>query len=94
LLDQVRDAIGDDARLARAGAGEDEQRPLGCEHGFALAFVEAGEEWHSLGRIAQARILSDRMRLSNFAAFALRARGTNSATIGRFHRGFAATCNK
>jgi hypothetical protein len=34
------------------------------------------------------------MRLSNFAARTFQARGTNSATIGRFHRGFAATCNK
>ncbi len=30
-LDQVGDAVGDDARLARAGAGEDEQ---GAIYGF------------------------------------------------------------
>ena len=40
----MSDAIGDDARLAGAGAGEDQQRTLGCEHSFALAFVQLVEE--------------------------------------------------
>ena len=44
LFDQMGDAIGDDARLAGAGAGENEQRAFGREHGFALAFVEFVEE--------------------------------------------------
>ena len=34
--DQVGDAVGEDARLARAGAGDDEQRALGGEDGLAL----------------------------------------------------------
>ena len=34
----------DDARLARAGAGQDEQRPVGLEDGVALFGVEASEE--------------------------------------------------
>jgi len=54
LLDQMRDAIGDHARLARACAREDEQRSFGCKHGFALAFVQSGDQRNSLGRIAQA----------------------------------------
>ncbi len=45
LLDQMRHAIGDHARLARARAREHQQRPFGSEHSFALAFVEAGDEW-------------------------------------------------
>ena len=36
VLDQVRDAIGDDARLAAAGAGKDEHRAFGGFDGFAL----------------------------------------------------------
>ena len=42
--DQVRDPVGEHARLARAGAGDDEQRPLDVEHGLALGRVEVGEE--------------------------------------------------
>lgn len=40
----MSDAIGDDARLAGAGAGQDEQRAFRCEHSFALALVEFVEE--------------------------------------------------
>ena len=36
VADEVGDPIGDDARLAGAGAGEDEQRSIAMEHGFAL----------------------------------------------------------
>jgi hypothetical protein len=36
--------VGDDARLARAGAGEDEQGALPVKDGFALFGVEAVEE--------------------------------------------------
>jgi hypothetical protein len=43
LFDQVRDAIGDHARLARPRARQDEHRPFGFDHCFALAFVETGE---------------------------------------------------
>ena len=41
--DEVRDAIGEDARLPGAGAGDDEERPLGRENGLALGLVEVGE---------------------------------------------------
>ena len=41
--DQVRDAVGQHARLARARAGDDEQRALGGEDGLALGVVQVGE---------------------------------------------------
>ena len=44
LFDQMRDAIGDDARLAGAGAGQHEQRAFGRQHSFALAFVQFVEQ--------------------------------------------------
>ena len=42
--DEVGDAVGDDPRLARSGAGEDEERPLGRRDGAGLLGVEAGED--------------------------------------------------
>ena len=42
--DQMRDAVGENARLARAGSGDDEQRPVDVEDGLALGRVQAGEE--------------------------------------------------
>ena len=36
MVDQVRDAISDDARLAAAGAGQDQYRPADRFHGFTL----------------------------------------------------------
>jgi hypothetical protein len=41
--DQVRDPVGEDARLAGARAGDDEQRPFRVQHGLALRGVEIGE---------------------------------------------------
>ena len=43
-LDEVGDAVGEHAGLARAGAGEDEQRALEVGDGLALGLVEAGEQ--------------------------------------------------
>ena len=40
--------MGDDASLARAGAGENQQRAVGLEDGFLLFGIEGGEEIHSL----------------------------------------------
>ena len=40
LVDQPRDAAGDDARLARAGAGQDEQRAIGSFDGIALFRIQ------------------------------------------------------
>ena len=42
-VDQVRDAIGEDAGLPGARAGDDEQRPFGGEHGLPLRGIEVGE---------------------------------------------------
>ena len=42
--DQVRDPVGQDARLARAGAREDQQRAFAVRHGVALGRIEALEE--------------------------------------------------
>ena len=44
-LDQIRDAMGEHARLARARPSEDQQRPLEVRDGRALRLVEAGEQW-------------------------------------------------
>jgi hypothetical protein len=46
VADEVGDAIRDDARLARAGAGKDEQRPITMQHRFALFRVQFVEEIH------------------------------------------------
>ena len=44
LLDEVGDAMREHTRLARAGAGDDEERPVGCRRGFALDRVQAREQ--------------------------------------------------
>ena len=43
-VDQPRDARGEHARLARAGAGEHEERSVDVQHGLALRGVEPGEQ--------------------------------------------------
>ena len=35
--------MGEDARLARAGAGDDQQRPFGVEDGLPLGGIQVGE---------------------------------------------------
>ena len=42
--EQVRDPVGEHAGLARAGAGQDQQRPLSVRDRVALRFVEALEQ--------------------------------------------------
>ena len=44
VLDEIGDAVGDDARLAAARAGEDEHRALGSFDGLALLRVELIEK--------------------------------------------------
>ena len=46
IADEIRDSAGDDAGLARPGAGEDQQRPLGMKDRGALFGVERVEELH------------------------------------------------
>ena len=43
LADQPGDAAGDDAGLARAGSGEDQQRAFGGLDGGALFGIQVGE---------------------------------------------------
>ena len=43
VCEQVRDAVGEHARLARARAGDHEHRPLGGRDGLALGLVQVGE---------------------------------------------------
>ena len=47
-LDQVGDAVDQDPRLAGPGAGQDEERPAGMEHGGLLLGVESGRHPHGL----------------------------------------------
>jgi hypothetical protein len=41
---QVGDPVGQHARLARPGAGQDQERPLAVRHRVALGLVEAFQE--------------------------------------------------
>ncbi len=43
-VSQVRQAVGDDARLARAGTGDDQQRLRRIEHGLDLRWVQLAAE--------------------------------------------------
>ncbi len=43
-FEQMGDAVGDDAGLAAAGAGEDQEGPVAVEDGLALGFGEGIEE--------------------------------------------------
>ena len=39
--DDVRDAVRDDARLARSGARQDQHGAIGVQHGLALLGIES-----------------------------------------------------
>ena len=47
--DEVRDAIGDDTRLAATRSGEHEQRSLGVGDGAGLRLVQVGQRSGVLG---------------------------------------------
>jgi hypothetical protein len=47
--EHVGDAVRDDARLAAAGAGKDEERTFGGEHGLALGGVQVVQEMLEVG---------------------------------------------
>ena len=61
--EQVGDAVGQDAGLARARAGDDEQRPLRVEDGLALGRVQVGEVGLGLGDGHQPMLASDPAQL-------------------------------
>ena len=46
-LEQAHDAVGDDARLAGAGAGEDEERAVTVLDGIALGRIQACSGGHA-----------------------------------------------
>ena len=46
FFDQMRDARGDDARLARARPRQNQDRPFGGLNGLALRWIECGEDGH------------------------------------------------
>jgi hypothetical protein len=46
VVDQVGDAVGDDARLPRAGAGQDQHRPFHGLDRFSLLGIQLGEKIH------------------------------------------------
>jgi hypothetical protein len=45
-VDEVGDAVGNDAGFARAGTSEDEERAFDVSGGFALGGIEAFEKVH------------------------------------------------
>jgi len=49
-LDQARDAVGDDPRLARAGTGEHEQWPRECADRLLLCWVQTWIRHGARGR--------------------------------------------
>ena len=59
--DEVRDAVGDDARLARAGAGEDEQRAVGGGDRPGLLGVEVADDLLRTGLAAGGHGGGDRL---------------------------------
>ena len=61
VADQVGDAAGDDARLAGAGAGEDQQRAVDVQDRFALFGIQGVEEIHIGARVLR---LAERDQLS------------------------------
>ena len=50
-VDEPGDPVGQDARLARARAGEDQERPAGMRDGLALGVVEVLEEVVWVGKL-------------------------------------------
>jgi hypothetical protein len=44
LGDEIRDAMRDDARLARAGSRKDQERAVGLSYSFLLCRVQRGEK--------------------------------------------------
>ena len=61
FTDQVGDLVGDDARLARAGAGQHQQRAVEVLRRFALRRIERGKQAHAApnSRFSYALMASD-----------------------------------
>ena len=56
---QVGDPPGDDPRLARARAGQDQQRPVDVGDGLALGGGQVGEQVHGVGFILRRLVWSE-----------------------------------
>ena len=64
--DQEGDAMGEDAGLARARAGEDQQRPLAVDDRLALGLVEAGQQ--RVDAVVGGGLAASRLRIRRAAA--------------------------
>ena len=51
LVNQVYDAVRDNAGFPRASPRKDEERAFGVEHGLALWAVEASQVWDGIGHV-------------------------------------------
>ena len=84
-VDQVRDAVREDARLAGARAGDHEQRAFGGEHRLALRGIQVGEI--AFGRRDGHRVdASDgrsRMGATRLGSIDEMGDGTSSARCGK-----------
>ena len=83
--DEVRDPVGDDARLARPGAGEDQQRAVGGRHGPRLLGVEPADDLLGSRRAAGLDRGRDRLRIEGGAgAREVRRLGHLAQPLGLF----------
>ena len=48
LADEPGDPVSNDACFPRAGAGNDQERPIGRGYGFALLGIEGLEQWNQI----------------------------------------------
>ena len=62
LVDEVGDAMREHPRLARSGAGDDEQRPAAMDDGIELVGVEPGKRVHSAAVASRRWCRGDRSR--------------------------------
>ena len=81
IFDEIRDAVGDDPRLAAARPGEDEHRPVRGFNGFSLLRVELIQERQTLSKnygrwtaLSSCRNKKDiKLRMSKQSSFVLLA---------------------
>ncbi len=55
FLDQVGNSMGQHARLAGAGSGDDKHRPFGCHNRALLVLIQSVEQWRNVIRHLQVR---------------------------------------
>jgi hypothetical protein len=79
-----RDAVGDDARLAAARAGQNQQGPLAVLHGLPLLLIESLEEIHRLPGPEAAAPLPPKRGHPPILAWEKTPPGVRHAAAGRF----------